>query len=66
MYFADKKITNISVEEIISEFADENIETRRLWKPMHMQPIFKKTYFMAKVFQIFCLKMEFVYPREQY
>ena len=44
----DKKITNISVEEIISEFADENIETRRLWKPMHMQPIFKKSIFYGK------------------
>ncbi len=44
----DKKITNISVEEIISEFADENIETRRLWKPMHMQPIFKKNIFYGK------------------
>ncbi len=41
----DKKITHISVEQIISEFADENIETRRLWKPMHMQPIFKKNLF---------------------
>ena len=46
----DKKITTISVEQIISEFEDENIETRRLWKPMHLQPIFKKNLFYGKGF----------------
>ena len=30
---------------MISEFDVEKIETRRLWKPMHMQPIFKNNSF---------------------
>ena len=34
----------ISVNQIISEFEEEQIETRRLWKPMHMQPIFKNNH----------------------
>ena len=41
----DKKKCGISVEQIISEFEEEKIETRRLWKPMHMQPIFKNNLF---------------------
>ena len=41
----DKKKCGISVNQIISEFEEENIETRRLWKPMHMQPIFKNNQF---------------------
>ena len=31
--------------QIISEFEEDKIETRRLWKPMHMQPIFKNNQF---------------------
>jgi dTDP-4-amino-4,6-dideoxygalactose transaminase len=25
----------------MTAFAEENIETRPLWKPMHLQPVFK-------------------------
>ena len=39
------KKCGISVNQIISEFEKEKIETRRLWKPMHMQPIFKNNRF---------------------
>ncbi|MDN6408913.1 MAG: aminotransferase class I/II-fold pyridoxal phosphate-dependent enzyme [Tetragenococcus halophilus] len=28
--------------ELINKLAEENIEARHLWKPMHLQPIFKK------------------------
>ncbi|MAW09254.1 MAG: pyridoxal phosphate-dependent aminotransferase [Flavobacteriaceae bacterium TMED200] len=41
----DQKTCRISVDQIISEFEEEKIETRRLWKPMHMQPIFKNNLF---------------------
>ena len=41
----DEKKCGISVNQIISEFEEEKIETRRLWKPMHMQPIFKNNQF---------------------
>jgi len=32
------KKTNL---ELMTAFAEENIETRPLWKPMHLQPVFK-------------------------
>ena len=41
----DQKTCRISVDQIISEFEEEKIEIRRLWKPMHMQPIFKNNLF---------------------
>ena len=41
----DKKTCGLTIDQIISDFESENIETRRLWKPMHMQPLFKKNLF---------------------
>lgn len=38
----DQTKTGISSEELRLELEDENIETRPLWKPMHLQPIFKQ------------------------
>lgn len=36
--------------EIIQEFSDSNIETRPIWKPMYLQPIFKGVaYFGSEV-----------------
>ncbi|MCT2564667.1 DegT/DnrJ/EryC1/StrS family aminotransferase [Chryseobacterium herbae] len=32
---------NLSKEKIKSEFSRNNIETRYLWKPMHLQPLYK-------------------------
>lgn len=38
----DEKLTNgISREDLRVAFEKENIETRPLWKPMHLQPVFK-------------------------
>lgn len=31
-----------SVEALIATMADHGVETRRLWKPMHLQPVFAK------------------------
>ena len=38
----DPKIIRISPEELRLSLETENIETRRAWKPMHMQPVFEK------------------------
>jgi dTDP-4-amino-4,6-dideoxygalactose transaminase len=35
-------MNGISNNEIMSAMAEENIETRPLWKPMHLQPVFSK------------------------
>ena len=37
----NKKETGINREEIRMGLLEENIESRPLWKPMHLQPIFK-------------------------
>ena len=36
----DTNIYGITPEEIIDALATENIEARRLWKPLHLQPVF--------------------------
>jgi len=33
--------SNVDFNEVIESLAEENIECRPLWKPMHLQPIFK-------------------------
>lgn len=38
----DEKIAGFSSEDIRLALEDENIESRPLWKPMHLQPIFNK------------------------
>ena len=42
--------SDISTEHIMQTFAKHNIETRPIWKPMHMQPVFKDAgYFGSHV-----------------
>jgi dTDP-4-amino-4,6-dideoxygalactose transaminase len=36
----DPAVTNVSPSQLIAELASEDIESRRLWKPMHLQPAF--------------------------
>lgn len=36
----DPAITPLSPSQLIAELAGENIESRRVWKPMHLQPVF--------------------------
>ncbi len=38
----DEQKTGFSYTDLIKVFEAENIETRPLWKPMHLQPIFEK------------------------
>jgi len=37
----DSDKTDKNIYDLMAAFAEENIETRPLWKPMHLQPIFK-------------------------
>ena len=37
----DPKNTTHTPSEIIEALAEDNIESRPLWKPMHLQPVFK-------------------------
>ncbi|WP_333854543.1 aminotransferase class I/II-fold pyridoxal phosphate-dependent enzyme [Epilithonimonas sp.] len=49
-YYSNHWLTSITINpnftektnlELMTAFAEENIETRPLWKPMHLQPVFK-------------------------
>jgi pyridoxal phosphate-dependent aminotransferase EpsN len=37
----DEKVTGTSVQSIINALAEENIEARPVWKPLHIQPLFQ-------------------------
>jgi dTDP-4-amino-4,6-dideoxygalactose transaminase len=46
----NEKITGFTREELRLEMAQDNIESRPLWKPMHLQPVFEAAaYYGAKV-----------------
>jgi dTDP-4-amino-4,6-dideoxygalactose transaminase len=46
----DEDITGFSREDLRLHLEKENIESRPLWKPMHMQPVFKEApYYGEKV-----------------
>lgn len=36
----DPAVAKVSPAQLIAALASENIESRRLWKPMHLQPVF--------------------------
>ena len=44
----DPEVIKISRDEIIIAFEKENIETRPIWKPMHLQPLFKGFDFVSE------------------
>ncbi|MCB0465644.1 MAG: aminotransferase class I/II-fold pyridoxal phosphate-dependent enzyme [Aequorivita sp.] len=53
----DKSICGFSSEEIRLALATNNVESRPLWKPMHLQPVFKNAAYYgstisAKLFEI--------------
>ncbi|MGG0275867.1 aminotransferase class I/II-fold pyridoxal phosphate-dependent enzyme [Bacillus rhizoplanae] len=37
----DEKEAGISIESLLGSLAEENIEARPVWKPLHMQPLFE-------------------------
>lgn len=36
----NKELTNVTNHDLMLAFSEKNIETRPLWKPMHLQPVF--------------------------
>ena len=46
----DEKIAGFSREDIRLQLASENIESRPLWKPMHLQPVFTASSFYGAGF----------------
>ena len=67
----DEKITGISRNQIIDALEKENIESRPVWKPMHMQPLYKKHEYVknhrdvsAELFQNgLCYHQDLIYRR---
>ena len=43
----DENKTKYSVTNLYEQLIKDNIEVRRLWKPMHLQPLFKKYSFYS-------------------
>ncbi|PIE96724.1 DegT/DnrJ/EryC1/StrS family aminotransferase [Bacillus fungorum] len=43
----DEKESGITIEKLLTALAEENIEARPTWKPLHMQPLFKKYKYYA-------------------
>ena len=39
--FINPKKTNINRNKVITVLEKENIESRPIWKPMHLQPLYK-------------------------
>ncbi|WP_394186450.1 aminotransferase class I/II-fold pyridoxal phosphate-dependent enzyme [Metabacillus halosaccharovorans] len=37
----DEKVVGTSIHSILNTLAEENIESRPVWKPLHIQPLFK-------------------------
>lgn len=37
----DEEKTGVSIQELLKHLENENIEARPVWKPLHMQPLFK-------------------------
>ena len=44
--------TEVSVSSLLKALQDENIEARHVWKPLHMQPLFKKCKYFLKYKQL--------------
>ena len=42
-----EKITNIGRDDIIEILEKENIESRPVWKPMHLQPLYQKAKYIS-------------------
>ncbi|MDM5234669.1 aminotransferase class I/II-fold pyridoxal phosphate-dependent enzyme [Bacillus cereus] len=43
----DEKESGISIEKLLRILAEENIEARPTWKPLHMQPLFKESKYYS-------------------
>ncbi|WP_078428912.1 aminotransferase class I/II-fold pyridoxal phosphate-dependent enzyme [Alkalihalobacterium alkalinitrilicum] len=43
----DEKEAGFTIQSMLDRLAEENIEARPVWKPLHMQPLFKGSLFYA-------------------
>ena len=43
----DEEIVGTSIASLLQSLAEENIEARPVWKPLHMQPLFKGTAYYS-------------------
>lgn len=43
----DPKLCEIHPDKIIKALADQNIESRPIWKPLHMQPVFRNNVYFT-------------------
>jgi len=43
----DEKESGITIEKLLTALAEENIEARPTWKPLHMQPLFGEIKFYS-------------------
>lgn len=41
-FLVDREVLAVSRDDVIRELADRDIESRPLWKPMHLQPLYKE------------------------
>ncbi|TDM05193.1 aminotransferase class I/II-fold pyridoxal phosphate-dependent enzyme [Macrococcus lamae] len=41
----DSELTHVTPVELIEKLAEDNIESRPVWKPLHLQPVFEGTKF---------------------
>lgn len=41
VFVVDEEVTGVSRDALIAALAAENIESRPVWKPMHIQPVFR-------------------------
>lgn len=44
----DPKISPVKPLEIMEKLEQENIESRPVWKPMHLQPVFARSNFYSQ------------------
>lgn len=43
----NEKEAGVTVKEILNRLSEENIEARPVWKPLHMQPLFKEANYYS-------------------
>lgn len=61
----DEKESGITIKKLLTDLAEENIEARPTWKPLHIQPLFKKINFIfirkIRMYRKSYLKMGFAF-----
>jgi pyridoxal phosphate-dependent aminotransferase EpsN len=55
----DPQQTEISVEMVISRLAERQIEARRVWKPLHLQPMFNSNDYFSLDSKVSCAEQLF-------